>query len=145
MFKDDGVRNHNQIQGVDTEGNLKNIKVNENGEMMTSGSTSIAGVNPTEDGKLPVDIGERVITTLMCDIATVEIEATSVEINKKVTKIELANYSDTAKVTVNVGSKSMVIGSNLVVELLFNEDITTMELSSTEEGVEVQYLVEGEE
>ena len=143
MFKDDGVRNHNQIQGVDTEGNLKNIKANENGEMMTS--TSIAGVNPTEDGKLPVEIGGKSATTLMCDVATVGTEATSIEINKKVTRIELANYSDTAKVTANVGSKSMVIGPNLVVELLFNEDITTMELSSTEEGVEVQYLVEGEE
>ena len=143
MFKDDGVRNHNQIQGVDEEGNLKNIKANENGEMMTS--TSIAGVNPTEDGKLPVDIGERAVTTLMCDIVTVGTEATSIEINKKVTRIELANYSDTAKVTANVGSKSMVIGPNLVVELLFNEEITTMELSSTEEGVEVQYLMEGEE
>ena len=134
MFNDDGVRNHNQIQGVDEKGNLKNIKVNESGAIQTSPM-----------GTQEVIIKEKNVKTLMCNIVSVGAEGASVEVNANVTRIELANYSNTDKVNVVVGEKTFEVGANLTLELLINDNVTTIDFSTeSEEAINVQYLVEGE-
>lgn len=132
MNNDEGVRSQNQIQGVDKNGNLRNIKVDENGNLMTTGGTGSIASNGTA-------------VTLEADIIIVGTEAVQLAINKKITKIELANYSETAKLTINTGEKIFKIGSNLAIEIIINSTVDNITITSTEENTEVQYLIEGEE
>ena len=123
---DEGVRSVNQIQGVDINGNLRNIRVDENGALKISG-------------------GETNGKTLMCDVVVVGTENTSIAINKKVTKIELANYAESSKLTAHVGDKVFKIAPNMVVDIIVGDIVESIELLSEEEGTQVQYIVEGEE
>lgn len=131
MFNDEGVRSHNQIQGVDDDGNLRNIKVDENGNIITK-------VESEE-----VEVVEK--KTLLCNVATIGNQATVININKKVTKLEIANYSENANVTITIGSKTYIVGANLVLDIIINDNVTSISLSSEEENTQIQYLVEGEE
>ena len=51
MFNDDGVRSQNQIQGVDSQGNLRNVRVDEEGNVMIK----LAGGTDTSDATATAD------------------------------------------------------------------------------------------
>lgn len=113
----------------------------------------LVNVKATKDGKLLVDMGEssgeetpqKVETTLNASIQTVGTTATTVAINKKVTNIDIANYSETADITVVIGDLSAVIGANIATTLVINKDITNISLTSTEADTKVQLIVKGVE
>ena len=84
-------------------------------------------------------------TTLNASIQTVGTTATSISINKKVTTIDVANYSESANVTLGVGNASYVIGSSVATTLTINKDVTTISLTATEADTKVQLVIKGVE
>ena len=100
-----------------------------------------------------VDIGEnsggetsqQVETTLNASIQTVGTTAITVAINKKVTSIDIANYSETADITVTTGDLSATIGANIATTLVVNKDVTNISLTSTVADTKVQLIVKGVE
>ena len=113
----------------------------------------LVNVKATKEGKLLVDIGEdsggetsqQVETTLNASIQTVGTTATTVAINKKVTSIDIANYSETADITVTAGDLSATIGTNIATTLVVNKDVTSISLTSTVADTKVQLIVKGVE
>lgn len=113
----------------------------------------LVNVKATKEGKLLVDMGEssgeettkKVETTLNASIQTVGTTATTVAINKKVTNIDIANYSETADITVTIGDLVATIGANIATTLVINKDVTNISLTSTEADTKVQLIVKGVE
>ena len=113
----------------------------------------LVNVKATKDGKLLVDMGEgsgegttqEVETTLNATVQTVGTTATTVAINKKVTSIDIANYSETANITLTAGDVNATIGANIATTLVINKDITNISLTSTETDTKVQLIVKGVE
>lgn len=113
----------------------------------------LVNVKATKEGKLLVDMGEssgeetppEIETTLNASIQTVGTTATTVVVNKKVTNIDIANYSETANITVVIGDLSAVIGANIATTLVINKDVTNISLTSTEDDTKVQLIVKGVE
>lgn len=140
------------LSGVDSNGNLRNVKVTEDGKVMvdaSGGSSSVSTIigNTTEN---PVPISGNVginntETTLYAGVMTVGTQAQTIGVSKKVTQISIANYSESADVTVEVDSKSYVIGSNIATDLPIEKVVGTIGLSSTEANTKVQYVVKGVE
>ena len=113
----------------------------------------LVNVKATKEGKLLVDIGEdsggetsqQVETTLNASIQTVGTTATTVSINKKVTSIDIANYSETADITITAGDLTAIIGANIATTLVINKDVTNISLTSTVADTKVQSIVKGVE
>ena len=113
----------------------------------------LVNVKATKEGKLLVDIGEdsggetsqQVETTLNASIQTVGTTATTVSINKKVTSIDIANYSETADITITAGDLTAIIGANIATTLIINKDVTNISLTSTVADTKVQLIVKGVE
>ena len=103
-------------------------------------------VNNTETSPIPVELqNQEIETTLNASIQTVGTTASTIAINKKVTSIDIANYSETANLTVTIGSLSAVIGENLAVNIPVNKDVTNISITSTEADTKVQLIVKGVE
>lgn len=115
------------ISGVGPDGSQKNIKTNSNGnlEVVVSGGSSE--------------------TTLNSSVQTVGTTATSISINKKITSIDIANYSETGTVTLTVGTLQAQIGGNVATTLTLNKNIENISLVSTEADTKVQIVVKGVE
>ena len=113
------------LKGTDENGNLQNVYV-------------------SEDGALKVELKEdaTIETTLLCELLTVGTTATAKAINKTVTTIMVANYSETANVIIN---DSFKIGPNLAIELPMNTNIANFSITATEDNTEIQLVVKGEE
>lgn len=113
----------------------------------------LVNVKATKEGKLLVDMGENsgeetakeIETTLNASVQTVGTTATTVAINKKVTSIDIANYSETANLTLITGNLNAVIGANITVTLPINKNVTNISLTSTEADTKVQLIVKGVE
>lgn len=190
------------LKSFDDEGNMKNIKITEDGEVVvkisggntgeeTVGQTEIINeetnpipvkeinpvtipnnfkvnngedspvpvkvtnqvtipneikVNNTTDSPLPVSVqGQEVETTLNASVQTVGATATTIAINKKVTQVDIANYSETANITIALGEINAVIGANIATTLKINKQVDNITLTSTEEGTNVQLVVSGVE
>ena len=117
----------------------------------------LVNVKATKDGKLLVNIGEstgegtggettqEVETTLNASVQTIGTTATTITVNKKVTSIDIANYSENANLTITIGSFSAVIGENLAVSMPTNKNVTNLSITSTEADTKVQLLIKGVE
>lgn len=116
--------------GTDNNGEYKAVKTNENGNL----EVVVNGGSTTEQE-----------TTLNASVQTVGTTATSISINKKVTAIDIANYSESANVTLGIGNASYVIGSSVATTLTINKDVTTISLTATEADTKVQIVVKGVE
>ncbi len=116
--------------GVDKNGRYQEIKTNENGNLevvVTDGSATSSE------------------TTLNASMQKVGTTATSISINKKVTSIDIANYSESANITLTIGTSNYVIGNNIATTLVINKDVTNISLVSTEADTTVQIIVKGVE
>lgn len=122
------------LKGFDENGDLRNVKVSKNGEIYTIVNNSTASEEQKE-----------IETTLYAGIMTVGIEVQTIGVTKKVTQISIANYSETANVSVNVDNKTYNVGSNIAIDLPINKDVGIVGLSSTEADVKVQYVIKGVE
>lgn len=129
MFSN-GIKSANQIQ-VQTE----------DGEPIVP----VAGA----DGAMKVEVvsgtAGNAETTLNASVQNVGTEATTIAINKKVTQIDIANYSDAADVTLTAGGISAVIGRNIATTIKINKQVDNISLVSTAADTKVQLVVSGVE
>lgn len=115
------------LKGIDENGNLQNVYVD-------------------EEGALKVKLEEENDkTTLLTDILIVGTTATSKKINKKVTSVMVANYSETSDVSIAIGDNTLKVGANLALELPINKQITSLSITATEDNTKVQLVVKGVE
>ena len=135
------------LKGFTEKGDLKNVRVTEEGELMTkqSGWGEGIAINNTDKNPVPVKEIKENETTLNASVLTVGTEASVVEVNKKVTEIEVANYSETANVTMIVGTLNAVIGANIATSFPIGKDIENISLQSAEEETKVQIVIKGVE
>ena len=104
-------------------------------------------VNNTTANPIPVEVTNQITeeTTLNASIQTVGSSTTTIAINKKVTSIDIANYSETANLTIVAAGITSVIGPNIATTLKLNKQVDNITLSATEENIKVQLIVSGEE
>ena len=121
------------MNAYDEQGNIRNLKTT------ASGALEVAVVEGGGDTPAQEE------TTLISDILTIGTTATSVTVNKTVTSIMIANYSETADITVNDGTTDFKIGSNIATELPINKLITNLSITSTAADTKIQLVVKGVE
>lgn len=81
--------------------------------------------------------------TLNASVQNIGTTATTIAINKKITSIDIANYSETSNITVTVGNLQAVIGSNIATTLTINANVENISLSATEANTKAQIIVKG--
>lgn len=143
------------IRGITDNGDIKTAKMTENGELIVSMNGEGGGsefptdieINNTSSNPVPVTVADQseVETTLNASLQTVGTTATSISINKKVTTIDIANYSETADVTLTIGTTSYVIGSSIATTLTINKDVTNISLVATAASTKIQLIIKGVE
>ena len=121
--------------GVTDNGELKNIKVNEDGEMKVAMEGEVVETSSIQDKEV----------VLNSSVLTIGIEATTIAVGKKVTSNMIANYSETADITVNTGSSNLQVGANLALELPVNLEVQNLTITSTEADTKIQLVVKGVE
>jgi len=157
------------LKGFDENGNVKDVLVTEDGAIKVTmeesgGEVQQTVVTNTSENPVPVDLQnsnimvgntvqspvpvnitntEEIETTLNASIQTIGTTATTIAVNKKVTSIDIANYSETASITVTVGNLQYVIGNNIATTLTINANVDNISLSSTEADTKVQIIVKG--
>ncbi len=132
--------------GYDEEGNIQNVKVSPEGEVYVKNADgNNTTVGNTDENPVPVKEVKDIETTLNASIQTVGTTATTIAINKKVTQIDIANYSEEANVTLTVGGVSAVIGANIATTIKLNKQVDNISLVSTVADTKVQLVVSGVE
>ena len=136
--------------GYDEEGNMQNVKVSKDGEVYvktteSQGTSTTTTVGNTDTNPVPVKEIKETVTTLNASIQTVGTTATTIAINKKVTQIDIANYSEEANVTLSAGGVSAVIGANIATTIKLNKQVDNISLISTAADTKVQLIVSGVE
>ena len=122
------------LKGVDENGNLQNVYVSEEGALKVNLEGAVA-TEQTSDNEI----------TILSEVLTVGTTATSKTINKKVTSIMVANYSETSDVSIAVGENTLQVGTNLALELPMNEQISNLSITATEDSTKIQLVVKGVE
>lgn len=127
------VKTANQIQVQDANGNPVVPMVGAKGGMlveMASGSSSV-----------------KEETTLGSNYITVGTTGSVINVsNSKITEIAVANYSEEATITVEVGTTTHTIGPNIAIELPVNKtDIESITLTASVADTKVQYAIKGVE
>ena len=146
------------LKGFTENGEVKNLLVDENGNLKVSmeggsgsDSTTINNTseNPvpvnvenqniivgnTSQNPVPVSLSEEIETTLYSGLEYVGAAAdptypTTISVNKKVTSIDIANYSEDGYVlTATIGNKSYDIGAGIAVTLPINANVQDVVLS----------------
>lgn len=126
----DGVKTANQVQFQKADGTPTVPVVGDNGGVMVE----------LADGSLPT---VNKPTTLYANVLTANTEEQTIGVNKEVTEIYIANYSDTASVTVSAANKNYTIGPNMAVDLTINKTVTNVGISATAADTKVQYVIKG--
>lgn len=125
------------LQGFDENGNLKGVKVSQNGEVFVK----IGGSSEDEGAKV---ITESKETTLYAGVLNIGLEEQTIGVAKKITEISIANYSETANVTISADETNYVIAPNVALDLPINKIVSIVGLSATEADTKVQYVIKGE-
>lgn len=121
------------MRGITKNGELKNVLVNDDGTLPLNFQGEGVIVTQTSDKEI----------TLNASIITLSTEELSIAIGKKVTMIMIANYSETADISIVVGDNTYQVGANLALELPMNITIENIILSSTETDTKIQLVVKG--
>lgn len=120
------------ITGITKNGEMRNVILNEDGSLPVKMEGTI---EQTSDKEI----------TLNASIQTLSTTATTITINKKVTMIMIANYSETSDVSIVVDDTTYQVGANLAVELPMNSNINNIVLIATEDNTKIQIVVKGVE
>ncbi len=140
------------LKGINKDGELKNVIVTDDGEILVKMSggggqseTQQAEIVNTSENPVPVNVTntQEIETTLNASVQTVGTTASTVAINKKVTTIDVANYSESADVTLTIGNLTAVIGCGIATTLTINANVTNISLVSPEADTKVQIVVKG--
>ena len=125
------------LKGITENGEMKNVRLNDDGALKVA-------LESTEDGIKTTSNQDREIT-LVASVLSVGTDAQPIVVNKKVTSLMVANYSETADITLNAGGKDLQIGANLALELPVNLQVENLTLTSTEANTKIQLVVKGVE
>lgn len=128
----DGVKTANQVQFQKADGTPTVPVVGDNGGVMVE----------LADGSLPTS---NKPTTLYANVITANTEEQTIGVNSEVKEISIANYSETANVTVSAANKNYTIGPNIAVDLPINKVVTNVGISATAADTKVQYVIKGVE
>jgi hypothetical protein len=126
------------LQGFDENGNLKGVKVSENGEVFVK-----IGGSSEDEGSIVITESKE--TTLYAGVMNIGLEEQTIGVNKKVTELSIANYSETANVTISVDETNYVIAPNMAIDLPINKSVGIVGLSAAESNTKVQYVIKGVE
>lgn len=118
------------LKGVDEKGVLQNVFVSEDGSLKVKMEGT---VEQTSDREI----------TLLSEVLTVGTTAISKLVNKKITSIMVANYSETSDVSLAIGENTLQIGANLALELPVNIQVSSINITATEDGTKIQLVVKG--
>ncbi len=122
------------LKGITEKGEMKNVRVSENGELITKNVANQEG-----------ETTEKVETTLNASIITISPTSQIVQVNKKVSEISVANYSETSDITMSIGSNVYQIGANLAVDLPINSTVDSISFVSVEANTKAQIIIKGVE
>lgn len=126
------------LKAIDEKGEMKNLRTTETGALKVALEESSGG----ESGETT----KKENTTLKANVLTVGTTATNVAVGKKITKLILANYSETAQITVNIGADTnYIIGANIACDLTINKQVENISITSSEDNIKIQVIIEGEE
>ncbi len=125
------------LKGITENGEMKNVKLSENGAMKVELEVSKGGLETTSSKDREI--------TLIASVLSIGTEEQSIVVNKKVTSIMVANYSETADITLNAGGTDLQIGANLALELPVNLQVENLTIVSTEADTKIQLVVKGVE
>ena len=125
------------LKGITENGEMKNVRLNDDGALKVA-------LESTEDGIKTTSNQDREIT-LVASVLSGGTDAQPIVVDKKVTSIMVANYSETADITLNAGGKDLQIGANLALELPVNLQVENLTLTSTEADTKIQLVVKGVE
>lgn len=125
------------LKGITENGEMKNVKLSENGAMKVELEASKGGLETTSSKDREI--------TLIANVLSIGTEEQSIVVNKKVTSIMVANYSETADITLNAGGTDLQIGANLALELPVNLQVENLTIVSTEADTKIQLVVKGVE
>lgn len=128
------------LKGVDEKGNLQNVNVSEEGAV----SVKIEGASVNEQGEMSVKMEDKEIT-LLSEVLVVGTTATQKTINKKITQIMVANYSETSDIAIAIGEQNLEIGANLALEFPMNKQVSSLSITATEASTKMQLVVKGVE
>lgn len=120
------------LQGITKNGELKNIRVNDDGILLLKVDEEITQTSNKE-------------TTLNANISTIGTLPIDIQLNKKVTSIDIANYSDSADITITIGEFNATIGSSIAATLPINKTVENIVLASTADNTKVQLIIKGVE
>lgn len=155
------------LKGFNKDGEIRNVLVTDEGEIMVKGAegggqweTQQAEIINTSENPVPVELQgsinigntnlnpipvvlpEDTQTTLYSSVEEVTNTPTTIAINKKVTTIDVANYSDNNSVTITIGQKEYEIGNNITTTLFINDNVTNIVLEATQ-STKMQIIVTG--
>lgn len=128
------------LKGFDKNGNVKNVIVSEDGKLIVKVENDSG-----EDQETQKVITESSETTLYANVVTLSTTEQTIGVNKKVTEISIANYSETANVIISVDESNYVVAPNLAIDLAINKLVGIVGLSATEADTQIQYVIKGEE
>ena len=132
------------LKGFTQNGEMVNVLVTDEGKLVVEGAGGSSGgettINNTSENPVPVNITEK---TLNASIQQVGTTGTTINIDDRVTTIGIANFSDTANVSLQIGQKTYQIASSVSVDLPINDDVDDIVLTSTEANTKVQLVVKG--
>lgn len=123
------------LVGITENGEIKNVKVNEEGEMKVAMDGEVIQTSSIQDREV----------VLNSSVLTIGTEESIISVGKKVTSIMIANYSETADITVNTGFSNLQVGANLALELPVNLEVQNLTITSTEDDAKIQLVVKGVE
>lgn len=124
------------LKGFDKNGNIQNVILNEDGsipvQMSNGGAVEVVQTSDQE-------------TVLNASIVMLSTEVHTITVNKKLTVISIANYSDTADITMTIGTKTYQIGAGLAIDFPINEVVESISLVSTSADTKTQLVIKGVE
>ncbi len=145
------------LRGFTDNGELKDIKVTENGELKVAmeggGETQETIIANTTSNPVPVNITnkqeEQKEKVGLCNIFTCGTNPRSLTVNDYISSIDIANYSDTAAVIIELRDEELslistfTIGSNIATTLPINQEVFNIRYMSTEDNTKFQLIVKG--
>lgn len=127
------------LEGFDENGILRGARVTEDGEILVK----MQGGSGSDEEQIVITESNE--TTLYTGLLTLSTTEQTIGLANKITEISIANFSETANVTVSVDDDDFIIASNLAVDLPINKTVSLVALSATEADTKVQYIIKGEE
>lgn len=136
------------LKGFNKDGEIKNVLVTDDGAIKVAmegggqGGTQQSEIVNTSENPIPVILQDNIQSTLYSAIENVDDTPKTIPINKKVTTIDVANYSNDTSVTITIGQSEFEIGNNIATTLYINENVTNISLEATE-SAKIQIIVTG--